>query len=615
MKESLHKKALSFPKAPGVYFFKNKNGVIIYIGKAAVLKNRVSQYFQSRANHSLKTMHLVKNAADLEYIVTASEIEALILESSLIKRYKPRYNILLKDDKGYPFIRLDTKAPYPVFEVVNKRARDGAEYFGPYGGRNVAFGVISSISEALKLPLCSRKFPRDIGKERPCLHYRTGRCFGPCISAELGDTYRALIDEAVMMLKGNYEGLKQRIAEEMEAATEALDFERAAILRDRLRGVSRLGERQKVITSDRGCIDAVGCSFDSGKLSIALLSVAGGQIISQLLRVFPADSYAEAPEMLSEFLKLYYIDREELPDKILVSHEFEDLSLLRDFFLQKRNKAVSIEKPARGVNLDLLKMAEENARKELERVVGNEDKSSWQESELCRLLGLKPPLSRIEAFDISNTGGSDIVASLVVFKNMKPCKSEYRTYSVKTLENQDDYGAMREVLERRGRRMEGADLILLDGGAGHVAVGREVLYKFSLDIPLYGMVKDARHKTRALVDSQGFEVSLESSPAAFAAVAAIQEEAHRFAINFHRKKRSKSVTKSVLDGINGVGKFRKAALIRHFKGVNGVKTASIDQLRAVVPRNVAQNIFDYFHKNDGGTDGEGDNGERKGREA
>jgi excinuclease ABC subunit C len=455
MEHKLHKIALSFPKAPGVYLFKNKNGVIIYIGKAAILRNRVSQYFQSRADYSLKTTQMVRNAADLEYIVTNSELDALILESSLIKRYKPRYNILLKDDKGYPFIRLDYAAPYPVFEVVNRRFRDGAEYFGPYGGRNVAFGLISSISEALRLPICSRRFPRDIGKERPCLHYRTGRCFGPCINIELRETYRALIGEAVMILKGNYEGLEKRIIEEMESSAETLDFERAAILRDRLRSVNRLGEKQKIITSDRGHIDAVGCSYENGRLSISVISVAGGQIISQFMRVFQANSPSETPDLLSEFLKQYYIGREELPDRILVSYDFEDLPLLRDFLSQKRKKVISIEKPTRGVNLNLLKLAEENAKKEIERVVGDEEKSSWRESELCRLLGLKPPLHRIEAFDISNTSGADIVASMVVFKDLKPCKSEYRTYAVKSLKSQDDYGAIREVMERRGRKWRG----------------------------------------------------------------------------------------------------------------------------------------------------------------
>lgn len=595
----LREKALSLPTLPGVYLFSDRDGVVIYVGKAKALKNRVSQYFHVN-NPSLKAHVMVENARSLDYIVTSDEFEALILECSLIKRHKPKYNILLKDDKGYPFIRLDPREEYPTFQIVPKKAGDGALYFGPYGGRNVAHDVIDCICSALALPVCSRVFPRDIGRERPCLHYQTKKCYGPCRAEEDPAKYKELISQAVLYLEGKYDDLVSELTRKMDEAAEALEFERAAFLRDRIANVSRLREKQKIITGSKGQVDAVGYFVGETKIAIAVLRIQNGTVAGSDVSTLKLSSKTEAPEIIAAFLKQYYPGSDRIPDRILTAHRFDDAELLQKLLCDESGKKVEIICPKRGINYSLLHMAEENARQEVLRTTSSEELLSFAVSELTRLTGSAAPLLRIEAFDISNTGNADIVASMVVFDNGRPDKSSYRKYAIRGKTSQDDYFAMAEVLTRRyGKSVEKAeklpDLVLIDGGEGHVDTAKRVFSELGIAPFFLGMVKDDRHRTRALVTPSGEEIGLNTSPAAFSLVAAVQEEAHRFAITYHRQKRSKSAVGSELDAIAGIGKTRRTALIKHFKSLKAVKAASVEALTEVIPSNAASAVYAYFH--------------------
>lgn len=595
--DELHEKALSLPLSPGVYLFSDRDGVIIYIGKAKALKNRVSQYFHKSAGLSPKTARMVASACKLEYIVTASEFEALMLECQLIKRYKPRYNILLKDDKGYPFIRLDRRQPYPAFEVVNRRQSDGAEYFGPYGGRGTAFSVIDAVSEALSLPLCAKKFPRDIGRDRPCLHFRTGRCYGVCTGRFDEKYYRDRIDEAVMIINGGYEELAASIKTDMETAAVELQFERAALLRDRLAAVNRLDTRQKIVSRDRGSTDAAGYYIGDSKIAVAVLSIRGGIVAAQHVQLFPITGRDEAPGIFAEFMAQYYASSELPPERILIAHEFEDMELLAQLLSESAGHQVRFEFPQRGVNHQLLEMAENNARTEAERTTSDEERSAFALSELARIASLPSAPDKIESFDISNTGSDSIVASRVVYCAAKPFRSLYRRYAIKSLSAPDDYAAMREVLSRR---LSHADdplpgLFLIDGGAGQASAALAALSEAGADVPVLGMVKDDRHTTRALVTPSGEEIGLSSNPAVFALVAGIQNEVHRFAVTYHREKRARKGLSSSLTDIPGIGKSRAAALLKTFKSLAAIRAASLEQLSAVLPAPAAKAVFERFN--------------------
>ena len=592
----LKEKALSLPMLPGVYFYRDAQGSIIYIGKAKILKNRVSQYFHS--NRPPKTELMIRHAASLEYVVTSDEFEALVLECTLIKQYKPRYNILLKDDKGYPFIRVDTKALYPRFSVVNKKTSDGAEYFGPYGGRGVAFGVIEAVSAALTLPICSRSFPEDIGKGRPCLHYQTGRCYGPCREGESAHKYRELISKALYILDNKYTELTQELKSEIEQAAEELNFEKAAAIRDRYLAVCALGEKQKVFTDLKGDVDAFGWHCGPVRSSFSVISLHQGVICRTRTECIKLTG-EEFKEAVGEYLRRFYTASPDLiPDKILLSTEIPDCELTQRLFTQLRGKKCELMFPKRGVPRRLLSMAEENAKREVERTTEKTEILSRSVEDLTKLCGAPVPLKTIEAFDISNTAGSECVASMVRFVNGSPSKSAYRKFNIKSFTGQDDYRAMAEAVSRRYSAENAGlpDLILADGGAEHANTVRQTLSKLGKTAFILGMVKDDRHRTRALVTPDGEEISLSASPPAFSLVTCIQDEAHRFAITFHRKKRTKKLIASALDDIPGVGKKRKAALLKAFGSVKAIKNAELEELEKIVPRDCAQNVYDEFHK-------------------
>ncbi len=592
----LKEKALSLPLSPGVYFYRDGAGNIIYIGKAKVLKNRVSQYFHS--NRSPKTDLMIRHARSLEYTVTADEFEALVLECTLIKQYKPRYNILLKDDKGYPFIRLDTRQLYPRFTVVNKKTADGAEYFGPYGGRGVAFGVIEAVSNALTLPLCSKVFPRDIGKARPCLHYQTGRCYGPCREGESALKYRELIEKARYILDNKYTELMDQLKAEMEEAAGQLKFEKAAALRDRYLAVSALSERQKVFTDLKGDVDAFGWYSGQVRSSFSVISLHKGVICrtrTESFKTSPEDFREAIPEYIRRF---YTANPELIPDRILLSSEIEETELTERLFTELRGKKCVLHAPKRGVPRQLMSMAEENAKGEVLRTTEKAELSDRSVSELTRICGAAAPLRVIEAFDISNTSGDQCVASMVRFVNGTPSKNAYRKFNIKTFSGQDDYRAMAEVICRRysDESAELPDLLLADGGAVHANTVRQVLNGLGRSAFVLGMVKDDRHRTRALVTPDGEEISLAASPPAFSLVTAIQDEAHRFAITFHRQKRSKKLISSALENIEGIGQKRRARLLKHFGSLKAIKAASLEELEALLPADVAQRLYSEYHK-------------------
>lgn len=598
----LKEKAQTFPASPGVYHFYDANGEIIYIGKAKVLKNRVTQYFQNPAGLSFKIRRMVASARDIAYIVTASEFEALMLECSLIRRYKPKYNTLLKNSPGYPYVRVDMQEPYPKFTIDTQRKKDGALYFGPFGGGYTTMTALAAVSEMLQLPVCNRQFPRDIGKERPCLHYQLGRCFGPCRPEADPNDYRRRIEQAVMLFSGKYEGLEAQLKEEMEAAAERLEFEQAAQIRNRLLAVSRFGKEQQTMFLSHERMDAIGFHVGETRMVISVLFVREGQITAQHMETFKIREASEAADLYEDFLKQFYPGRDFLPDIILLPKDFEDRELLERLLSEERGKAVTLAIPKRGPKLKLILQAEANARQEVDRITTPAEKLHFALSELARLAMLPAMPKRIEAFDISNTGDDAIVGSMIVLENGKPAKSAYRRFTIRGQDKQDDYAAMSEMLSRRLDRIheqgafgETPDLILIDGGRTHAMTVKRLLSVRGLSIPLLGMVKDGRHQTRALVTPEGEEIGLSGHPAVYALIAKAQEEAHRFALAFHRAKKRKRTLSTSLTKIPGIGKVRATLLLRKFGSIAKIKAADIDQLAEHLPRTVAENVYAYFH--------------------
>ncbi len=598
--DTLREKANALPLKPGCYIMHAEDGTVIYVGKAKALKNRVSSYFHG--SHNLKTEAMISNIKDFEVIIAKSEFEALVLENSLIKHYSPKYNILLKDDKGYPFVRLDVKSPYPRFSIASKRAKDGAEYFGPFGSRGNTKAALELLLKALKLPTCSRRFPRDLGRERPCLNHHMGVCDAWCRGALSEEEYRARVDEAVMVLRGKGRELTRDLTERMTEAAEELRFEEAARLRDTVRALELLETRQTVLNKGASDTDAVGYFEGEVRSAFAVLHYVQGQLLAKDAELIE-DPLGDFTEGLSLLVRQYYYDAELIPSRILLPVETEDMEELGQFLTEKAGHAVQLTVPQRGMYREFLSAAQENAREEVERVTTKEERVSKTAQWLRDALGLPGTPGRIESFDISNTGADDIVASMVVFVDGKPKKSEYKKFKMKTVEGQDDYGSMREAVGRRFARYASGDvsfgtlpdLLLIDGGDKHASAAREAMRDAGADVPTFGMVKDDRHRTRALITPEGQEISIQANPAVFAFIGNIQEETHRFAIEFHRSLQSKRVKKSKLDGIPGVGEARKAQLLKTFKSIKAIEAASLEELCAAVPKNTARAVYEHFH--------------------
>ena len=599
--EELKDKALSLPLEPGVYLMQDKSGQIIYVGKAKKLKNRVSQYFQNTASHTPKTRRMVSQIDHFDVIVAASEFEALVLECSLIKRHMPKYNILLKDDKGYPYLRVDMRDEYPTMELVSRVMGDGASYFGPYGGRFVTQRVIDTIRLTLKLPGCSKKFPRDLGKERPCLNYHMNNCDAWCQLSRSPAEYRARMEQAMLLLQGKYTELADSLREKMLAAAEALDFEQAAMLRDRLRAVESLGQKQLVTAGSMANTDVIGYYQSEAKACFAVLHYVDGNLLDKEYEILqPADSEEDA---ISTLVKQYYLARGAAPKVILLPKPMEDAALFEVLLYQNLQKKVHIRTPQRGDNVRLVDLAQKNAREEAERVTTKAERAAGTLGLLQSMLGLDTPLHRLESYDISNIAGTDMVASMVVFIDGRPSKQNYKRFKIEGLDDQNDYAAMQQVLRRRLTHFkngdagfdERPDALLIDGGIEHANAVLQVLNELGLAISTFGMVKDNRHRTRALVTPQGDEISISATPAVFALIGTIQEETHRFAITYHHTLRSRRVRGSKLEEIPGIGQKRRETLLKTFKSMRAIENASLTALEDAIGKAAGQVVYDYFH--------------------
>ena len=603
MLDTLSEKANNLPLLPGVYIMLDEHGEVIYVGKAKKLKNRVTSYFHGE--HLPKVAAMVEKVRDFNVIVAGSEFEALVLENSLIKRHKPKYNILLKDDKGYPFVCVDVKSEYPRMSLINRSAKDGARYFGPFGGRGQTYGIIETISRALLLPTCAKKFPRDIGKERPCLNYQMGNCAGWCRGVPDAEEYRRRMAQAMLILEGKSAELTRELTEKMEQAAEELRFEQAAELRDRLRAVESLANRQRVISTAFADTDAIG--FCRGaKSCFTVLHFVNGDLVGKDTEMMDEPLEDDGEAVAGLVLQYYTAHRGGWPKSVLLPCEIDGKEALEELLSETSGRRIYIETPKRGERMRLIESAALNAREEIQRRTTAAQRTNKTLEWLQKALGLAEFPRRIEAFDVSNLGDTGIVAAMTVHVDGRPFKRAYKKFRIKDMPVRDDYASMRQAVYRRFKPYVDGDesfsplpeLLLIDGGENHAKVAVDALRELKLNVPVFGMVKDDRHRTRALISPDGHEIGINSNQAVFTLVGNIQEETHRFAIEYQRALRNEGYV-SALDRIDGVGPKRRADLIKYFKTVKAIRAASVSQLNLVVPKNTAQAVYDYFHNENG----------------
>ena len=591
---SLRKKAMSLPLLPGVYIMHDKSGKIIYIGKAKALKNRVSQYFGSQNNHAEKVRRMVDNVDDFEYIITDSEFEALILECSLIKQHTPKYNILLKDDKGYSYIRV-SEGDWKKLSYVLQKKNDGAEYIGPYKSSYYVKSAVEEANKIFMLPTCNRRFPQDFRKGRPCLNYHIKQCMAPCTGRVKLKDYQESVDQALEFLRGGSSNSIKQLSQQMNEAAENLEFERAARIREKVVANKVLDE------------DVIARFSDDGKTCFQVFRFEGGRLFDRESFIFDSDDSDRETE---EFLLRYYTLRTDIPKNIALDSSFEGMDTIAEWLSQKRGNKVGITVPQRGNQAQLVSMCRSNAAETLAQRKGATVREYSVLEELKEILGLEKLPEYIESYDISNLAGTENVAGMVVYKNGKPLKSAYRKFKIKGVEGQDDFASMAEVISRRfdeyckaERSNEGfgrlPDLILLDGGKGQVAAVKEVLIQKNIDVPLFGMVKDDKHRTRAIT-GEGGEISINSKRAVFTFVSKIQDEVHRFAIGYHHSRRSKNTFRSSLTNIDGVGEVRAKTLLKHFRTIENISRADLEELEKApkMTKETALAVYKYFHEND-----------------
>ena len=603
----LRKKAMSLPLLPGVYIMKNADGEIIYIGKAKALKNRVSQYFGSQNRHPIKVRKMVENVDRFDYIVTESEFEALVLECSLIKQHSPKYNILLKDDKGYSYIRISEGEYRKISAVFNKKD-DGSEYIGPYLSSYSVRQSVDAANKIFKLPQCNKVFPRDFGKSRPCLNYYISQCCGLCTGKIKKSDYDEAVDGAIAFLKGDSRDIIADLRVKMEKAAEELDFEQAAKLRDRINSIERIKEKQKVVYKSVEEQDVFATADIDGSVCLAVLRFSNGRLFDS--EHFFFDDPGDKECMRSYFITSYYSMRDNIPKRVTLDGEVADRELLEQWLSEKKGKKVTVFVPARGEQLEIVNMCRKNAEEKLAIKKGRTGREIAVLDELKDLLGLKKTPEYIESYDISHTAGQDSVAGMIVFKGGKPYRKAYKRFSIKSFDGNDDYRAMNEVLTRRFSEYEKSkdstegfgklpDLILLDGGVGQVHAVEPVLREFGLKIPLFGMVKDNRHRTRA-ISGDGGEIAINSKRQVFTLVSEIQNEVHRFSVAYHHQKHAKRGLSLSLTEIEGVGEKRASALLKYFKTMTAIKNAEVDELSKApgITSAVAQNIYDYYRTKD-----------------
>lgn len=601
----LRKKAMSLPLLPGVYIMKNVHGEIIYIGKAKALKNRVSQYFGSPNGHTVKVRKMVENVHEFDYIVTDSEFEALVLECSLIKQHMPKYNILLKDDKGYSYVRI-TGGDYKTITAVLQKNDDGAEYIGPFTSSYAVKQSVDAANKIFMLPQCGKVFDGKIRKTRPCLHYYISQCCGLCTGKVSKAEYSEAVSQAIRFLKGDTKEILKMLESQMEEAAEAMDFERAAKLRDRIRAVSRMQEKQKVVFKSVEEQDVFSMAESENTVCLAVLRFSDGRLND--CEHFFFDKTDTPESMMTSAVTSFYSMRQNIPRRVTVDGALEGAADVERWLSEKKGKKVTVFTPQRGEQVEVVHMCRENAQEKLALKLGKSGKTVAVLEELRDLLGLSTTPNYIESYDISHTAGQDSVAGMIVFKDGKPYKSAYKRFTIKSFLGNDDYRSMHEVLTRRFSEYEKRkdtgegfgklpDLILLDGGIGQVNAVQPVLEQFGLSVPLFGMVKDNRHRTRAIAQNGG-EIEIRSNRRVFTLVSEIQEEVHRFSIAYHRSKHAKRNLTLSLTEIEGIGEKKAKSLLKHFKTLTAVKNASVEALCEAegISRKNAEKIYAFYHK-------------------
>ena len=591
------------PDEPGVYLMKDENNTVIYVGKAISLKNRVRQYFQSSKNHSSKVKSMVKNIYSFEYIITDSELEALILECNLIKQYRPKYNVLLRDDKTYPYIKVTTNEDYPRVLKVRRVLKDKAKYFGPYTNITAVNDTLEIIRNTYPIRTCNIDIDKAIRNNvRPCLNKHIKKCVGPCTGDISKEDYNKMIEEILMFLSGMEEKLIELLKEKMNKCAMEFNFEDAAIYRDKIRSLEDMIQKQKIDsgTSDLNQ-DIIAMARAHDEACVQVFFIRNGKIVGREHYILEGVMDSSRESILSSFVKQFYMAQDYVPKEILIEDEVEDSFVLEEWLSNKKGQRVSIKVPQKGEKKNLIEMVRKNAVEYLEKF-SDMNKMKYQKSigaleELKDVIGLEEIPKRIESFDISNIQGVDSIGSMVVFTNGKKDKKEYRRYKIKTVIGPNDYDSMAEIVERRLKYGNLPDLILLDGGKGQVSAVKKVLDRNNVKIPLWGMFKDDKHRTKGLI-SQEKEIELDNTSNLYRFVASIQEEVHNYAITYHRSLRNKSLTKSILDDIQGIGEKRKKALLAHFKSIEDIKKASFEELLEVegMNKSSAESVYNFFKK-------------------
>ena len=607
------------PGKPGVYIMHDAGDAIIYVGKAISLKNRVRQYFQSSRNLGIKKEQMVEQIARFEYIVTDSELEALVLECNLIKEHRPKYNTMLKDDKTYPFIKVTLQEEYPRIQIVRQMKKDKAKYYGPYTSGFAVKEVVELVTKLYRLRTCNRNLPKDIKKERPCLYYQIHQCEAPCQGYISKEEYHKKVEQLISFLNGSHKEILKELEQKMLSASEELRFEDAAQYRDLIESVKKIAERQKITDQHGEDKDVIAVAQENDDVVVQIFFIRGGKMIGRD-HFFLHTAGEEKTAVLSSFIKQFYAGTAMIPKEIMIESEIEDRAIIETWLSNRRGTKVQIRVPKKGAKEKLVELAKNNARlvleKDKERLKREEGRTIGAVKEISKLLNLSST-QRMEAYDISNISGFLSVGSMVVYENGKPKRSDYRKFRIKTVEGSNDYASMEEVLTRRfehgmeekqqqeeknqeeqyGSFTKFPDLILMDGGKGQVHSALSVLEKLKLEIPVCGMVKDDKHRTRGLY-YQNQEIPIEKDSEAFRLITRIQDEAHRFAIEYHRSLRSKNQIHSVLDEIAGIGPARRKALMKHFMGVEKIKEATVKELAEVSSMNEksAQAVYDFFHK-------------------
>ena len=601
------------PAKPGVYLMHDEKDQIIYVGKAISLKNRVRQYFQASRNKGAKIEQMVTHIRRFEYIVTDSELEALVLECNLIKEHRPKYNTMLMDDKGYPFIKVTTNEAYPRIMLAREMKKDKAKYFGPYTSAAAVKDTIDLIRKLYQIRSCNRNLPKDMGKERPCLNYHIKQCKAPCQNYISEEEYRKSIDEAIRFLNGHYEGILKDLEEKMAEASEQMEFERAIEYRELLNSVKQIAQKQKITDSSGEDRDILAVAKDAEDAVVQVFFIRGGRLIGRdhfFLRNAAEDSKSK---ILESFIKQFYAGTPFIPSELMLQEEIGDRDIIEQWLSKKKEQRVRIRVPKKGEKEKLVELARTNAALVLntdkERLKREEGRTIGAVKEIEKLLGLSG-IVRMEAFDISNTSGFASVGSMVVYEKGKPKRNDYRKFKIKSVQGPDDYASMEEVLTRRfchgleelengdemGSFTTFPDLILMDGGRGQVNIALQVLEKLDLHIPVCGMVKDDSHRTRGLYYNN-VEIPIDRHSEGFKLITRIQDEAHRFAIEFHRKLRSQGQVHSVLDEIKGIGPARRKALMKHYNNMDEIKNASVEELKSLPSMNEksAKEVYSFFH--------------------